>query len=324
MTCRLWAKEMASAIRRSRGARRERILTGSVFTSSSKGSPGTNGDEVAVETLFEVMDGDNTRVVERGRRPGLLAEPRSFFGRGGPKNFDGNVALEPCVARLVHDAHAAAPELCENLVALMGGEIGPRRSPGHRRSFARPFQLSKGWRSLAGHVELMGKGYRGSEAAGLEGDSDHRPLQAGDGRLTRVVLLSPFRHVEDHARYVGYRPRVVLQDLAGFAEKTFAVKLDQGILQVSEPSHAVRRADGVSKTSVELKGPLVLAGPLGTPGCSLDVTRELVNIARLTPPIKTLEDGCRQVPQLCVDSQIGGLGLLVLMDQPLDGFLRSP
>jgi len=34
-----------------------------------------HGDEVAVETLFEVMDGDNTRVVERGRRPGLLAEP---------------------------------------------------------------------------------------------------------------------------------------------------------------------------------------------------------------------------------------------------------
>jgi len=59
------------------------------------------------------------RVVERGNSAGLafeaLAEVRPFSGVWR-KHFDGNGAVQPCIARLVDFAHAARAYRREDLV----------------------------------------------------------------------------------------------------------------------------------------------------------------------------------------------------------------
>ena len=58
-------------------------------------------------------------MIERRDRPRLAREALAEGGVGGKrgrKHFDGDGALEPCVARFVHLAHSAGADLRDDLV----------------------------------------------------------------------------------------------------------------------------------------------------------------------------------------------------------------
>ena len=70
--------------------------------------------------LAEVEHGDDVRVAERRRRPGLVAEAREEVGvlaELGSQELDRDVALELRVARPVDRGHAALAEQLEQAVA---------------------------------------------------------------------------------------------------------------------------------------------------------------------------------------------------------------
>ena len=69
-----------------------------------------HGDEIAVEPGFEVVNRDDSRMVESCRCLRLLAQSGRLFARGRAEDFDCDVAFEACVTRLVHNAHSAATE----------------------------------------------------------------------------------------------------------------------------------------------------------------------------------------------------------------------
>ena len=68
--------------------------------------------------LADVVNGANIGMIERrsGARLALETFPRSFRCKGLRQNFDGYVAMEPRVARLIHLAHAAFADGRKNFV----------------------------------------------------------------------------------------------------------------------------------------------------------------------------------------------------------------
>ncbi len=72
-----------------------------------------------VRVLAPVVDRHDVRVVQARRRSGLTLEPLRRdrrVRRGG--NLHRNRPVEHAVARPVHVAHAAGPEMCADLVAI--------------------------------------------------------------------------------------------------------------------------------------------------------------------------------------------------------------
>ena len=69
--------------------------------------------------LFEAVDLCDVRVVERGERLGLALEPRDALGVGGKgvgEDLQGDVAIEPRVAREIHLTHTTFAQLREDAV----------------------------------------------------------------------------------------------------------------------------------------------------------------------------------------------------------------
>src|SRR5215471_4501601 len=78
---------------------------------------------------------DDVRVIESGGRPGLLgkADPRSFVDYDVlAENFQGDEAVEACIAGLEDGPHAAFAEFLDNTVmseTLHGGMILSEAGP---------------------------------------------------------------------------------------------------------------------------------------------------------------------------------------------------
>ena len=67
----------------------------------------------------ELVNRHDAGVGERGDRPRLGLEAPPHLGIGGDvrrHDFDGDVAIEPWVARAIHFAHAAGPDWSDDLV----------------------------------------------------------------------------------------------------------------------------------------------------------------------------------------------------------------
>jgi len=88
--------------------------------------------------------------------------------------------------------------------------------------------------------------------------------------------VRPLRHIEHDMRNVRDRSGVVLEDLARLLHQTPAVELRQCVLKIAEARHTIRGANRVSKTPVQLEGPFIFPGLLGTPCRGFDIAGELV------------------------------------------------
>jgi hypothetical protein len=69
--------------------------------------------------VLQPVDGCNVRMIERGEDFRFALEPRDAFRVSRERlgeDFDGDVAIEPRVARPIHFAHPASPDSGENLV----------------------------------------------------------------------------------------------------------------------------------------------------------------------------------------------------------------
>ena len=78
--------------------------------------------------LADLVDGDDVGVLQGGRGLRLQAETLHVLGSGelaGQDHLDGHDAVKRHLPRLVHDAHAAAAQLAQDLIARNGGQ--PRR-----------------------------------------------------------------------------------------------------------------------------------------------------------------------------------------------------
>jgi hypothetical protein len=77
------------------------------------------GHQIRAVAGADVEDGDDVRVGERGNGASLLLEamePRRIARHGLWQDFDGDVTREPRVAGLVHLAHPARAEQCDDFV----------------------------------------------------------------------------------------------------------------------------------------------------------------------------------------------------------------
>ncbi len=80
--------------------------------------------EVATLLLCELVDRADVRVIQRRGRPRLPLEPRQrlgILGQGIGQELERHLPAEDQVLGLVDHAHAAAPELLEDLVVGDGG-----------------------------------------------------------------------------------------------------------------------------------------------------------------------------------------------------------
>ena len=78
----------------------------------------------------ELVNREDARVRERGDRARLGLEPPPHLGIGGDvrrHDFDGDVAVEPRIARAIHLAHAAGSDGLDDLVLGEAGACGERR-----------------------------------------------------------------------------------------------------------------------------------------------------------------------------------------------------
>ena len=89
-------------------------------------------DEADTVGFVDLMDDGDVRMLERRRSPRLLNEPLPAVGIGQQfrrEHFQRDFPIQPNVDRAIHDAHAAAADLVEDLV--MGqrpsGQPRPRR-----------------------------------------------------------------------------------------------------------------------------------------------------------------------------------------------------
>ena len=76
--------------------------------------------EVRVAVLFDRVNGDDVRVVQRGQRARFAPEPLDAIGVGGHvrgKDLEGDVAPERGIRRPVDRAHAAAADEALDRVA---------------------------------------------------------------------------------------------------------------------------------------------------------------------------------------------------------------
>jgi hypothetical protein len=70
------------------------------------------------------MDGQDVWMVQRGSRAGFLLETTQTIAVDsdtGWENLDRDSAIEACIERLIHLAHAACPERAEDLVRTERG-----------------------------------------------------------------------------------------------------------------------------------------------------------------------------------------------------------
>jgi hypothetical protein len=135
-----------------------------------------HGEEMAAVVLAHLVDGDDVRVVERGRRLRLVAEAMDggLVGEPGAQDhLERHGAAEARVARLVDDAHAAAAELLEDLVVgearrVGGGGEGGKLVGGGRAVLQRAAQE-------AARAQARGRvgGERFAAARAARGGGDH-------------------------------------------------------------------------------------------------------------------------------------------------------
>ena len=81
-----------------------------------------HGDEVGAGVLAPVVDADDVRVAEVGRRLRLAPEALDEVGVDGElgeQHLDGDLAVEQAVAPEEHVGHAAAPDALAQLVAIV-------------------------------------------------------------------------------------------------------------------------------------------------------------------------------------------------------------
>ena len=127
-------------------------------TAVRRSSPSTSSITRALTpsaSFVQPVDGGDVRMIQRGEDFRFALKPRHSFrvsNEGLRQDLDGDIAIEPRVARPIHFAHPASPEGRENLVRTearaigQGHEsglilvVGPRPGKGEtdcRRPFAR-------------------------------------------------------------------------------------------------------------------------------------------------------------------------------------------
>ena len=77
--------------------------------------------------LVQPVDRGDVGVIQRGEDFRFALKPCHSFrvsNEGLRQDLDGNVAIEPCVARPIYFAHSASPEGGENLVRTEARAIG--------------------------------------------------------------------------------------------------------------------------------------------------------------------------------------------------------
>ena len=144
----------------------------------------------AVGERAELVDGDDARVLELPADAGLLDEAADDVGVAavaGLEDLHGEVAAEVGVAGLEDDAHAAAGDLAQDLVA---GDRGPVREvgggPDDRGFLARRLGQDAGRRGVVGPPRRRGGAGIG-RAAEARGQVHH--LQAGPQRAGEVGVV---------------------------------------------------------------------------------------------------------------------------------------
>src|SRR5690606_37867526 len=99
-----------------------------------------HGDEqAAIRRLAGLEDRTDVRVVEGGRGPGFGKEARGrswLIREEGREHLDGNGALEPRVAGVIHHAHPTPADLSQHLVPIdpLRRELAYRRLIEERRA----------------------------------------------------------------------------------------------------------------------------------------------------------------------------------------------
>ena len=76
-------------------------------------------DEVDAVRAVDLVHGDDIRVHERGRRARLAEEALLLHGVArevAGEDLDGDFAIEACVVRAPHVAHAPCADMCNDLV----------------------------------------------------------------------------------------------------------------------------------------------------------------------------------------------------------------
>jgi hypothetical protein len=83
--------------------------------------------------LADLVDGDDVRMIEVGRRLGLSVEALDFRFAGelaGQDHLEGDDSIEADLPGAIDDAHAAAGDLLEQLIVAEVADLGARRRDG--------------------------------------------------------------------------------------------------------------------------------------------------------------------------------------------------
>ena len=135
--------------------------------------PGAQGDALHVlqnhervaARLADLVDVENVLVLAAGCRSGLGQECLGQIGPLGSQEFDGHPAAQTGVAGQIHDSHAAAPELADELVLGKHGsraQCVPVLGRGRSRGRGRGRGIARGFRARqTKHGGRLGPGLAG-------------------------------------------------------------------------------------------------------------------------------------------------------------------